>query len=206
MDLSSGRALLGKIFSEQEVELAKSEVSRLLLEGSGRIICEPEHLMTIRKIMNFCDHSEPLTAMRDTLANKATEIFGKSAKMLADNALLKPPRVGSASRWHQDQAILEIPPDRSVCGFWVALEDADLGNGCMKVYPDSHVTFQHRTDDGWYIPEDKLPPGEPTPLEMRTGEAAVWTGTTIHGSGPNTSDRARWSLQYHFDLQPIPLF
>jgi phytanoyl-CoA hydroxylase len=195
---ATGYDFLGKIFTDQDVELAKGEIRRFLLEGGCRTVCEPNSLMTIRKIMNFCDQSEHLAGMRDALTDIAASLLGAPAELMVDNALLKPPRVGGASRWHQDQAILEVPPNVKIYGFWVCLEKTDRENGCMQIYPGIDVKYQHMTDDGWYIPVEKLPEGEPAALEMMPGEVAVWNGMAIHGSGPNTSERSRWSLQYHF--------
>ena len=196
--MDKGYAFLGKLFTQEEVDKANDEIKRLLLVGSGRIICEPDNITVIRKIMNFCKHSSHLAGMMNKLGGMAANLFGLPAVLMVDNALLKPPRVGSASHWHQDQVILKTPACDKIYGFWVALEDTDLENGCMKVYPGTKGKIQHNTDDGWYIPEEKLPEGEPDSLEMKAGEVAVWNGLVVHGSGANKSDRSRWSLQYHF--------
>jgi hypothetical protein len=39
--------------------------------------------------------------------------------------------------WHQDETFIPTP-DASLCGVWIALDDATVDNGCLWVQPGSH--------------------------------------------------------------------
>jgi len=41
---------------------------------------------------------------------------------------------------HQDATYLYTePPQKSLLGFWIALDDATLENGCLHFWPGSHL-------------------------------------------------------------------
>ena len=55
--------------------------------------------------------------------------------------LWKPPGSGSVA-WHQDSTYISdqfVPRDNVSCTVWIALEDADDGNGAPQYCPGSHL-------------------------------------------------------------------
>ena len=52
--------------------------------------------------------------------------------------IFKQPGIGGEVTWHQDGSFLYTVP-QSVTGFWFALEDATLENGCLRVLPGQHT-------------------------------------------------------------------
>lgn len=52
--------------------------------------------------------------------------------------ICKQPAIGGEVVPHQDSTFLATTPKPSVFGVWVALEDADEGNGCLWALPGSH--------------------------------------------------------------------
>jgi phytanoyl-CoA hydroxylase len=57
--------------------------------------------------------------------------------------MFKNPGVGDGVSSHQDASYLHTEPS-SVVGFWIALEDATLENGCLKFIRGSHKNGIHR--------------------------------------------------------------
>ena len=51
--------------------------------------------------------------------------------------IFKPPRIGGEVYCHQDSTFIYTEPESCV-GFWFALEDATLENGCMQFIPGGH--------------------------------------------------------------------
>ena len=51
--------------------------------------------------------------------------------------IFKPPRIGGEVFCHQDSTYIYTEPESCV-GFWFALEDATLENGCMQFIPGAH--------------------------------------------------------------------
>jgi phytanoyl-CoA hydroxylase len=105
---------------------------------------------------------------------------------------------------HQDQFYLRVKPGTCMAA-WLALDDCDEENGCMRVVPGSHTwpvlcttpadTSVSFTDVTVPIPEDQ----EVRPVRMRAGDVLFFNGSLVHGSYPNTSrDRFRRSLIGHY--------
>ena len=72
---------------------------------------------------------------------------------------------------------------------WLALDDADVANGCVHIYPRSHVALLPLAD----VP-DWTEAHEPLPMELAAGEAVLLHNWTLHGSAPNRSDRPRRAI------------
>lgn len=107
--------------------------------------------------------------------------------------------------WHQDRGVArEIADDSEMLTVWIAITDATLTNGCLKVVPYSHLggLAVHCMLDHLRIP-DGLLAGDPLPLPIRAGDAIFMHGDMQHGSLPNISDTIRWSFDLRY--QPIGL-
>lgn len=61
----------------------------------------------------------------------------KDPRCLQSMVICKQPEIGGAVPPHQDSTFLYTNPPSAV-GFWYALEDATLENGCLSFWPGSH--------------------------------------------------------------------
>ena len=118
--------------------------------------------------------------------------------------IFKPPRIGGEVTCHQDSTFLYTEPESCV-GFWFALEDATLENGCMQFIPGAHTMplkqRNYRHDDGKFAIEtlDDTPwPEEDKVLaEAPAGTLVIFKGRTPHMSGPNRSNKSRHAYTLH---------
>ena len=115
----------------------------------------------------------------------------------------KPPAIGGAVVCHQDATFLITDPP-SVIGFWLALEDADAGNGCLFAIPGGHrgpLRQLFHDVDGALVTEtlDPAPFDEAAavPLPAPKGTLVVLHGKLPHGSAPNRSERSRMAYTLH---------
>ena len=67
----------------------------------------------------------------------ARSININSPKLLQSMYIFKQPRIGGEVICHQDSTFLYTEPESTV-GFWVALENATIGNGCLWVSRGGH--------------------------------------------------------------------
>jgi phytanoyl-CoA hydroxylase len=65
------------------------------------------------------------------------QLQGPNLSLLRSAAMLKPPRVGSEKKYHQDAAYYPIHPMDHVT-VWMALDESTTENGCMQVVPGAH--------------------------------------------------------------------
>ncbi len=118
--------------------------------------------------------------------------------------IFKPPKIGGEVTCHQDSTFLYTEPDSCV-GFWFALEDATLENGCMHFIPGAHTMplkqRNRRQEDGTFVIEilDDTPWSEEKIIaaEAPVGTLAIFKGRTPHMSGPNLSNKSRHAYTLH---------
>ncbi|MBM3459738.1 MAG: phytanoyl-CoA dioxygenase family protein, partial [Armatimonadetes bacterium] len=127
-------------------------------------------------------------------------LMGDEPELFQDMALYKPPGVGREKPWHQDAAYFNLPDGVCVIGAWIALDDADVENGCMCVAPGSHrdgpaLHFQRRD---WQICDRDAPADRAVALPMASGDCLLFHGLLLHGTPPNHSLRRRRAVQFHY--------
>lgn len=143
------------------------------------------------------------------LAEVAADIGMEEPLLLQSMHIFKPPHIGGEVSCHQDATFLYTEPI-SVVGFWFALEDATLENGCLWAEPGGHrgplrkrFVREGGDADGTRFEElDASPLPEPgsdalVPLEAPAGTMVLLHGLLPHWSGPNTSDKGRQAYTLH---------
>ena len=72
-------------------------------------------------------------------ADVAAQLCGPDLVLDYDQLVAKPPRKTDAVfHWHQDLAYWPVTPDTRTASFWLALDEADLDNGCVQFVSGSH--------------------------------------------------------------------
>ena len=88
------------------------------------------------------DSSTPFGAYATSsrISAAAREVAGLVTPVLPQSMyIFKPARVGGSVTSHQDGTFLYTTPHQTVVGFWLALHDATLENGCLWARPGSHL-------------------------------------------------------------------
>jgi non-haem Fe2+, alpha-ketoglutarate-dependent halogenase len=117
----------------------------------------------------------------------------------------KMPRDGKTVSWHQDASYWPLTPSKAVT-MWLAIDDADRGNACMRFIPGTHVlghlTWQLSETDEANVLNQKVPEvekyGDPVYVELKAGEASLHSDLLLHGSEANTSTRRRCGLTLRY--------
>lgn len=137
------------------------------------------------------------------MANLARSIGFADPLILQSMYIFKPPGIGGEVVCHQDSTYLYTEPESCV-GFWFALEDATLENGCMQFIPGGHTgplrKRNYRREDGQLVTEtiDDSPwPADPVPVEAKAGTLVVFNGRAPHMSDANRSDKSRHAYTLH---------
>jgi ectoine hydroxylase-related dioxygenase (phytanoyl-CoA dioxygenase family) len=116
-----------------------------------------------------------------------------------DKLNFKRPEEGSGFRWHQDSPYWAHASDHldQLPNVMLALDDADVDNGCLRVVRGSHRRglLPGRQGDGVLGPlftdPDAFDAAEQVPAVMLAGSLFFFSPHTVHGSEPNRSGRAR---------------
>ena len=128
----------------------------------------------------------------------ARQLLGEDMALDMEMLMDKPPHSATETPWHQDAAYwLPEMPDRRSLSVWLALDPADVDNGCMWYVPGSHrePTRRHR----WAGPRSAtlatdVAGGEGVPVPLRPGDCIFHDGHMLHHTAGNTTDRRRRAL------------
>jgi hypothetical protein len=156
-----------------------------------------------------------LSELRDTTfwqngKKLASQLLNADAERLEGwgHLVRKTPRDPEALPWHQDEAFWDTRFDYHAVSCWMPLDPASVESGCMSFIPGSHTEGirRHRFINNdplvtALVAEDvdeSLAVPQPVPI----GGASFHHCRTLHGSGPNLSDRQRRAYVNEFQLVP----
>jgi phytanoyl-CoA hydroxylase len=144
------------------------------------------------------------------LATVAADIGLADPVALQSMYIFKQPGIGGEVTCHQDATFLYTEPI-SVTGFWFALEDATIDNGCLWAAPGGHRSGLRQlfkrtgalTDRDGTVLETldptplPAPPDGLVPLEVPAGTLVVLDGLLPHWSDANRSRHSRHAYTVH---------
>jgi phytanoyl-CoA hydroxylase len=138
------------------------------------------------------------------LAKIASRLGVADPAIIQSMYIFKPPRIGGEVVCHQDSTYIYTEPESCV-GFWFALEDATIDNGCMHFIPGGHrlPLKQRNYRVGEFELATEILDAEPwpehlkLPAEASAGTLVVFDGRTPHLSGPNRSEKSRHAYTLH---------
>jgi hypothetical protein len=133
------------------------------------------------------------------------DLLGDDVVAWGSHFFCKMPHDGKAVAWHQDASYWPLSPSKAVT-VWLAIDDADVENACMRFIAGSHHVG-HLT----YRPSDSAEHnvlnqtidnaeqyGEPVDDVLKAGEVSIHSDLLLHGSAANDSDRRRCGLTLRF--------
>ena len=116
--------------------------------------------------------------------------------------LNKPARVGNDTPAHQDGFYYMLDPQEAVA-MWLALDEADEENGCMRYVPGSHcrgLREHARTQTLGFsqgiVDYNDADRKREVAVRAKPGDLLVHHCLTIHRADPNRSERERRALQF----------
>ena len=182
------------------------------LDPDGRLRVPPSR--AVNKIGHALhDHVPEFTAFcRRSEWRHLLGALGQSDPLLWQSMLIfKQPGIGGEVGWHQDATWLGTRPGHDgggVIGAWLALEDADRNNGCLRVLPGLHRgPLRERYAVDWDTQRGHREALDDTPwpsldrgrvLELPAGSLVLFSDRLPHASTANRSPRSRLALTLHF--------
>jgi len=211
-----------QVLDEAQVETLRTEMLRVIekqdeLEQNGRR--KPVQIVNLTgkadnpvwQVVNIWLASEPFEQLvhNPVLAQEAAQLTGASElRLWHDQIQFKPAQTGGVNMWHQDSPLWpSVEPKTEQVTAWVALDDVDEDNGCMRMVPGSHrwgprMDFLNTLRDFNEMPEEfEGSPIEVVSCPVKKGEVHFHHALCWHGSGLNTSGRPRRAIALHFMTQ-----
>jgi ectoine hydroxylase-related dioxygenase (phytanoyl-CoA dioxygenase family) len=169
----------------------------------GEVLRQNDYIsLQIREVAEFVRHPQ-VPAMAAVLAG-TSEI-----RLFHDQLLYKPSGTAAATTvgWHNDRSYWQTCTSDEMITAWIPLTDVTRDMGPLTVIDGSHLWASAEGLSTFRDPDapllQQLAKGSearwrPHILEMEAGQLSFHHCRTIHGSGPNSSGRARVALAIHF--------
>jgi hypothetical protein len=190
-----------RIFSGEEMAEHRryfdTLLARVLAEGGSSYSISTAHLR-YGPVYDLLTHPRIVRCVRDLL--------GENVIGWGSHYFCKMPHDGKVVHWHQDASYWPLTPSKTVT-VWLAIDDADVENACMRFIPGSHhfghLTYRLREDRDEdavlnQIVENVEQFGEPVAVELKAGEISMHSDLLLHGSEANRSDRRRCGLTLRY--------
>lgn len=143
----------------------------------------------------------------------ARELLGSDVECSYEHAIYKPPRIGSGTPWHQDEAFHTDPTtEYDAISVWMPLQDVTNANGCLQFIPGSHLgeVLTHRSpndDPRIHALEcsGEFDRSAAVTCPLPRGGATIHHGRTLHAAGANDSamERCAYVLTFKTPSRPF---
>ena len=205
----------GQLLNDDEVETLRAEVMRAIDERERTDIPQPISLRNMSRdesrsvwqIVNIWEASEPFRQLvgRQDVTTAIAQLTGATElRIWHDQIQYKPPQTGGTTHWHQDAPLWPILAPMTEVTAWVALDDADVSNGCMSMVRGSHqwgdnIEFLRQVEEYEKMPtEFQGRTLQVARCPVKKGEVHFHHSLTWHGSHNNTSERPRRAIALHY--------
>ena len=228
----NGYLVVPQLFNQRKLQSIKTEMIEICRGNRGEIEgAKLDNTSSDEEILEkyLCVHFPhkisqsvlDFASKHEGTVNILKEITSPNVKLIQTMMFMKGP--GQAGQnWHQDECYIPTR-DRSLCGCWVAIDDALIDNGCLWIIPKSHQngfiypTKDHEDHDNFdrtpraiieyygeynyvgYCTNYNQDIGDHAiPVQVKSGDAIFCNGYTLHRSLKNVSDRFRLSFANHY--------
>jgi len=189
-----------RIFDESEIlthrRFFDELLAKVLASGGNSYSISTAH-MKYGKVYDLLTNPRILAVVRDLL--------GENVVAWGSHYFCKMPHDGKRVAWHQDASYWPLTPAKTVT-VWLAIDDADVENACMRFIPGSqtlgHLTYKMTEETASNVLNQEVENverfGTPLDVELKAGEVSIHADLLLHGSEANESDRRRCGLTLRY--------
>lgn len=193
------------VFSEAEIAEHRRYfddlLARVLASGQDNYSIKTAHLL-YGKVYDLITDRRIVAYVKDLL--------GENVVAWGSHYFCKLPGDGKTVGWHQDAGYWPLTPSKAVT-VWLAIDDADVENACMKFIPGSHhfghLTYQLTEESDPSILNQVVPEAEnfgaPVYNELKAGQMSIHSDLLLHGSEANYSTRRRNGLALRYTTADV---
>ena len=170
---------------------------------SGEVPNQGHFVDSVRKLAHIAFHDSIFEAhaRRPAILDVVEALLDTpDLKLYQDQLFMKPARVGSRQKVHQDQPLgFHIEPTDRMVTAWLALDPSATSTGAVRMMPGSHRR-------GVLTEEEKqaaeaaslMGQAEEWPIELAPGSVSFHHGHLLHSSTANESPVSRRGLATHY--------
>ncbi|MCA9094066.1 MAG: phytanoyl-CoA dioxygenase family protein [Planctomycetaceae bacterium] len=189
-----------RIYSQEEIDAIRAYFDGLLEQvvaaGGNSYSISTAHLKYGR-VWDILTERRIVAIVKDLL--------GENLIGWGSHFFCKMPHDGKAVAWHQDASYWPLSVSKALT-VWLAIDDADRENGCMKFIAGSqhhgHMTYRQSTPEEHNVLDQTVENAEQFGTEvldeLLAGEISIHSDLLLHGSEANNSDRRRCGLTLRY--------
>ena len=189
-----------RIFSSEEIDDIRIYFDALLarvLESGGDSYSISTAHVSYGRVWDLLNDKRIVAHVKDILG---PDVIGWGSHFFC-----KMPRDGKRVSWHQDASYWPMSPSKTVT-VWLAIDDADTQNACMRFIPSTHqyghMTYHLSERDENNVLFQTVPNaeeyGDPVDVALSAGEISMHSDMLLHGSEANHSHRRRCGLTLRY--------
>lgn len=171
-------------------------LSQALASGADSYSISSAHLKHGR-VYDILSNSRIVALVKDLL--------GENVIGWGSHFFCKMPHDGKRVAWHQDASYWPLDRSKTVT-VWLAIDDADIENGCMRFLAGSHefghLTYRPSSPEEHNVLDQTVENAEQygTPVldDLLAGQVSIHSDLLLHGSEANDSDRRRCGLTLRY--------
>ena len=182
-------------------------------DADGNLTADKMHAINkIGHALHDLDPDFEKASYKRELSDIARAIGLRKPMMAQSQYIFKQPGIGGKVVAHQDSTYIYTDPP-SCIGFWIALEDATLDNGCLWAIPGSHARLEPsrrfvRTGGPGAVEfvgdKENWDLARMVPLEVTSGTLVLLHGSLVHMSQENRSPSSRHAYILHLVDGELP--
>jgi len=176
------------------------EIEKEVVEGKVKADTYGNSLSKISRLA-FNDQVFDHHARNPKILDIIESILGEDIKLYQDQLFMKPPKIGSRQKYHQDQPLgFCIDPPEMMVTAWTAVDDSTQENGCLWMLKGSHKEGPRHKEESENI-ERAFEAGtlkNQIPLTMKAGSVSLHHGLIFHSSTVNNSNKSRRGYATHY--------
>jgi len=188
------------VLSPEEVRRARAGLEAWEAQ-SGRPLAYPEKSAAYL----LFDWADAL-AFHPAVLDAVEDLIGPDILVYHSTIFVKEANAPAFVHWHQDGAYFFLEPPEQVTA-WIALSEASVRAGCMRIIPGSHRGdwLEHRDDPS---PDNMIPrgqgvlgrhgPEDGVLMPLAAGQMSLHHTKALHASGPNANDDRRIGVNISF--------
>jgi len=189
-----------RVFSPEEITEQRRYfddlLAKVIAKGGNSYSISTAHL-SYGKVYDLLTHPRIVAYVKD--------ILGDNVVGWGSHYFCKMPHDGKRVSWHQDASFWPMTPSKTVT-VWLAIDDADVENACMRFVPGSHhyghLTYHLSEETENNVLNQTVDNteqfGDPVDDGLQAGEFYMHSDLLMPGSEENDSDRRRCGLTLRY--------
>ena len=189
-----------RVFSEAEIAEQRAYfddlLNKVIAAGGDSYSISTAH-MKYGRVWDLITHQRITAYVADLLG---PDVIGWGSHYFC-----KMPQEGKSVSWHQDASYWPLSHSKTLT-VWLAIDDADRENGCMKFLPGSHqhghLEYRESSSEEDNVLDQTVEEierfGTPVDVILKAGEISIHSDLLLHGSEANHSPRRRCGLTLRY--------